>query len=60
LAGLGGVLIDARYAFAAASHRPPLLGGRVSPVPMLAIGDDGMTVDATVEVCVVHIVTADR
>jgi hypothetical protein len=54
LAGLGGVLIDTRYAFAAAAiDRHCLAGGSGRPSAMT-------TVDATVEACVVHIVTADR
>lgn len=58
MAGLGGVLIDTRYAFAAAAiDRHFLVGGsvlyRCRPSAMT-------TVDATVEACVVHIVTADR
>lgn len=60
LAGVGRVPIDTRYVLAAA--RPALRGGpRVSlPVPMLAIGDDRVTVYAGVEACLVHTVMIDR
>ena len=62
LAGVGRFPIETRYVLAAARHSPALRGGpRVSlPVPMLAIGDDRVTVYAGVEACLVHIVMIDR
>jgi hypothetical protein len=59
--GLGGVHIDTRYALAA-GHRLALLGRpRVSlPLPILAIGDVGVTVYTAIERGPVHVAMVGR
>lgn len=60
-AGLGGVHIGTHYALAA-GHRLALVGRpRVGlPLPMSAIGHDGVTVHPAVDACLVHVVMVGR
>jgi hypothetical protein len=59
--GLGGVHIGTHYALAA-GHRLALVGRpRVGlPLPMSAIGHDGVTVHPAVDACLVHVVMVGR